>query len=79
MSDEKRRTIDRIEIRCERCGRWFRSGIHLGDDQTFDTSTLVGNRQRCPHCRELTGCNKDNMRWVSADGETGFLGNKAMP
>ncbi len=44
----------------------------LGDDQTFDTSTLVGNLAPCPHCGQMTSCNKENMR-VRYDGG-GFIG-----
>jgi hypothetical protein len=75
MGAENSRKIDRIEIRCEHCGNWFRSAIHFGNDLSFLSSTLIDNKQNCSHRGKMTDCNKENMRWVSSDGKTGFLGN----
>ncbi len=60
------------EIRCLKCGEWFPSGIQFGDAETFFSSTLTGNLQNCPHCKKMTGCNKENMRFVERreDGRT---------
>jgi uncharacterized C2H2 Zn-finger protein len=74
MAEETGHKIDHIEIRCKHCGKWFRSDIHLGDNQTFDTSTLFRNLHGCPHCGKITSCNKKNVRCVNADGEIGFFG-----
>lgn len=62
-----------IEIRCEHCRQWQPSAIYFGDSESFDTSTLFGNRQQCRHCRKITGCNKETFRALFEDG--GFLGN----
>jgi hypothetical protein len=51
------------EIKCLRCGKWFKSGIQFGGTIPFDTSTLIGNKQPCPFCGYLTECNKENMRF----------------
>ena len=66
--------VNSIQIKCEHCKKWFNSSIFLGDSQTFDTSTLEGNKEQCPHCKKMTGCNKDNMRMREDDG--GFVGHK---
>ncbi len=44
----------------------------FGDDQSFDTSTLIGNTVTCAHCRRMAGCDKENLRVVGHTG--GFLG-----
>jgi hypothetical protein len=61
-----------ISIRCLHCREWFASPIFLGDSETFDTSILFNNQAQCPHCRRMTGCDKDNFRARFEDG--GFLG-----
>ncbi len=65
-----------IEIRCEHCDEWFRSPIHMSAE-AFDTGTLSGNRVQCPHCKEMTGCDKENMRMRPDDDDPsggGFVG-----
>ncbi len=60
------------EIKCFRCGKWMKSLIHFGDSGSFFTSTLIGNKQKCSLCGEMTDCNKENMRFVEKiDG--GFM------
>lgn len=66
-------TTTTVEIRCEHCKRWFASPIAFGDPKSFDLTTMYGNSAQCPHCREMTGCNKENMRMRHGDG--GFVGN----
>ncbi len=61
-----------IEIRCEHCREWFPSPILFLNSKSFDTARLFSNTARCPHCRKMTGCDKDNFRARFADG--GFLG-----
>ena len=51
------------EIKCLSCDKWFPSMIQFGDAKTFFTSTLIGNKQQCPHCKKMTDCNKENMRF----------------
>lgn len=70
--------IRKIHIRCLHCKRWFDSGIGFDSGTTFDTSTLIGNLQQCPFCKKMTGCNKKNMKWVSTNGEEGFIGKDTM-
>jgi len=62
------------DIRCEKCKEWFASPIQFGSEQAFFTSTLIGNVVRCPRCRDISGCNKENMRF-RADNE-GFVGDR---
>ena len=53
----------KCEIRCQFCRNWFPSGIQFGDEKSFFSSSLIGNRQRCPFCKRMTPCNKENMRF----------------
>jgi hypothetical protein len=64
-----------IEIRCLHadCRKWFRSPIFFGDSESFDTATLFGNLAQCPHCRRMTGCNKENFKARFEDG--GHMGS----
>lgn len=64
--------VKTIQIKCTSCKTWFNSPIFLGDMNTFDVSTLKGNRVDCPSCGKMVDCNKSNMRVVSDDG--GFRG-----
>jgi len=63
-----------ISIRCLHCKQWFPSPIFFSNSESFDTSTLFNNTTDCPHCKKVTGCNKDNFRAKFEDG--GFLGTK---
>jgi hypothetical protein len=63
------------EIRCQHCHEWFRSPIGFGTPKAFFTSTLIGNTAQCPHCGKPTGCDKEHMRWRTAD--EGFVGNES--
>ena len=67
MSDVKS-----IEIQCINCKEWFVSPIFFGDIDSFDSSTMIGNRVNCPKCGSIVPCNKENMRVRSSDG--GFKG-----
>ena len=51
------------EIKCLNCEKWFPSGTQFGDAESFFSSTLIGNLQQCPHCGQMTSCNKENMRF----------------
>ncbi len=58
-----------VEIQCEHCDEWFRSPIGFGRiKRRRIAQTLEGNLARCPHCREMTGRNNDNMRTHTDDG-----------
>ncbi|MFX3669781.1 hypothetical protein [Xanthomonas prunicola] len=63
----------KIEIRCSACKSWFPSPIFFGDADTFDAAMMSGNIVNCPHCGQITHCNKENMRANFGDG--GFSGN----
>ena len=60
------------EIKCTKCGQWFKSGIQFGDSKNFFTSNLIENLQKCGSCGEMTGCNKENMRF-SERADEGWL------
>ncbi len=64
-------------IKCGHCGTKFRSPIHFGDTESFDSATLSNNTAQCPNpkCRKTIHCNKENMSYVLADGSGGFVGN----
>ena len=61
-----------VEIRCEHCREWFTSPLSFFASKHFDTSKLFLSVAKCPHCRLITGCDKDNFRVRFEDG--GFLG-----
>ena len=65
--------IKSIEMRCLHCRQWFNSPIQFGDTGSFNSSRLFGNMAQCPHCRQMTGCNKENFRMLAEGG--GFIGN----
>lgn len=67
------KTIE-ISIRCLNCQKWFPSPIWFVDSKSFDTSQLFSNQAQCPHCKKMTGCNKENFYARFEDG--GFLGKK---
>jgi hypothetical protein len=69
--------VNEIDVQCGDCGHWIPSPIGFGDDKSFDTAKLIGNRVRCPKCGEWTSCNKQNMRVRAADG--GFVGHDTQP
>lgn len=62
-----------VEIRCLKCNRWFRSPIFFGSLETLESAAMSGNLVQCPHCRDMTPCNKENMRLRAEGG--GFVGN----
>ena len=57
-----------IEIRCEHCRQWFPSPVVYGDDESFDTATLVADTVTCSRCGRETGCDQANVR-VRGDEE----------
>lgn len=68
------KAIERLEVQCGNCKRFFPSPIQMGDSSTFDSSTLIGNRFQCPACGAMSSCNKENMRWSQSVGRGGFVG-----
>lgn len=68
--------IKSIEIRCLNpdCKKWFKSPIFIDklDTLTSINTKLIGNTAECPHCNEMTPCNKENMRARAKGG--GFIG-----
>lgn len=65
-------TVKSIEIKCSNCDSWIPSPFMFGDMESFDSSTLIGNKVQCQKCGTMTSCNKENMRVRSQDG--GFKG-----
>jgi hypothetical protein len=59
--------LNQVEIRCQHCHRWFPSPVVFGDDESFDTATLVEDTVTCPHCARLTGCDDANVRIRTED------------
>jgi len=62
--------IKEIQILClnRSCIKWFPSPIFFGDMETLLSSFTFGNLAQCPHCHEMTPCNKENMRARSEQG-----------
>jgi len=61
------------QIRCMKCKKWVSSPIKFGDSKSFFSSTLVGNKLKCPICHKETDCNKENMRFIARESESKFL------
>lgn len=66
--------IKELQIKCLHCEKWLRSPIQFGSTEVFHSSTLIGNKVNCPHCKEMTGCNKENVRMIGEN--EGFVGNQ---
>ena len=60
-----------IEVRCLHCEKWFKSPIGFGGVKSYDTSNLIGISVNCSHCGKITDCNKENIRFVERNKETG--------
>jgi len=61
-----------LQVRCLHCRTWFKSQIRMLTREAFDTATLFGNLQQCPHCGKMTASNKENFNAKFEDG--GFMG-----
>lgn len=55
------------EVRCLHCDKWFPSPLNFPSMEVLKQSWLMGNRTSCPHCSEMTVCDKDNMRVRGSD------------
>ncbi len=62
-----------ISVQCEHCGKWFPYKIGM-TIKTFNSATLFGNTTNCPHCKKMTGYDKENVKVRSTDA--GFVGDK---
>ncbi len=67
--------MSRCRIVCLHCDQEFRSPLQFKNAEAFFTCTLVGNTVQCRNCGRETGCNKDNMKYVSEDAQEGFVGD----
>ena len=77
MSDDRPDSVTKsITIKCLKCGGKFPSPIFMGTRAAFDSTQLMFNVVQCPHCHEMTGCDKENFVARFADG--GFVGNDAI-
>ena len=63
-----------ITLKCEHCGAKFASGIILSPFATFMKANIVGGKQRCPSCTQMTTLDQEHCR-ASFEGG-GFFGNK---
>ena len=46
---------------CPNCREIFKSPIAFGDRISFESATLAKNIVKCPKCRQMVACNKENM------------------
>ena len=65
-----------ITIKCLHCQGSLPSPIFMTPYATFNTAMLFGNQAQCPHCKKMTGCNKENF--VARFEGGGFIGNAAI-
>lgn len=63
LSMEGTQTKRGVYYTCRICGEEHRSPIAFGDERSFKSSTLVGNRFRCPKTEELASYDKEDMFW----------------
>ncbi|MDD3901987.1 MAG: hypothetical protein PHX22_12260 [Dysgonamonadaceae bacterium] len=61
--------IKSVQVQCMFCKGWFRSPFGFGDTQSFESSTLTGNKAQCPNCGNITDSNKENMKVIHENGE----------
>ena len=57
------------KIICLHCHQEFDSPIQFRGAESFFTGTLIGNMVQCRKCGRDTGCNKENMKYVSEDAK----------
>jgi len=73
---EENEDVESIDVRCLNCRKWFPSPIFISPWNSLAEATLFGNLAQCPHCREMTPCNKENYRVRFKNG--GFMGSDAV-
>ena len=49
-------------VKCQHCGFEWQSPIQFGNEEIFNSSTLIGNKTNCPNCGKITGLNKKDMK-----------------
>lgn len=50
-------------FRCKACGGEHKSPIAFGDKKSFESSTLVDNKFRCPKIGRLDSYDKKDLFW----------------
>ena len=55
-------------VKCLLCKALVQNPIQFGDARSFFTSMVDGSKMRCPECRGMTDCNKDNMYFKDRHG-----------
>lgn len=49
------------KVICQKCKEKFNSPIQFGSEESFKTAKLEGNTAKCPHCNEMTPCNREDI------------------
>jgi len=49
-----------VEVKCEHCGRWFKSSMFGEVD--LESSTIEDCQEQCPNCGKMTIVENENMR-----------------
>jgi len=78
MEDENKIIGTICQIRCEHCDEWIKSETHFGDAESYFGTVTIGNKQHCKNCGNMTGMNKDNMRFGERrrDGRITYIEGK---
>lgn len=66
--------IKSVSILCGYCKTRFPSPMFIGDINSFESTATARIKVRCPACRQLIDCNKENMAYVLADDSGGLVG-----
>ena len=65
-------------IECLLCKALVKNPIQFSDAKSFFSSMVDGSKMRCPNCRGMTDCNKDNMHFNDRHGNI-VCGNDTIP
>lgn len=63
LSMDEKQTKRGVYYKCKICGEEHKSPIAFDDESSFKSSTIVGNRFRCPKTEELASYDKEDMFW----------------
>ncbi len=55
---------------CQKCGRWFKVGLHFASVEDFENARVTKTSMICPFCKKSTPVMKEYLRFdeVRIDG-----------
>jgi hypothetical protein len=64
--------VKELHVRCLKCNEWISFPILFREFVSYILYKMEGEQLECPHCEEMTDCNKQNMQFRAQDA--GFVG-----